>query len=59
MKVVVINSGSSSVKNFSRLPIVAEDLGVITPDVREVMDHFALPGMKVVRHGKQYTSLSH
>jgi 4-alpha-glucanotransferase len=35
-------------KNFPHLPIVAEDLGVITPDVREVMDHFALPGMKVL-----------
>jgi 4-alpha-glucanotransferase len=35
-------------KHFPRLPIVAEDLGVITPDVREVMDHFALPGMKVL-----------
>jgi 4-alpha-glucanotransferase len=35
-------------KHFPDLPIVAEDLGVITPDVREVMDHFALPGMKVL-----------
>jgi 4-alpha-glucanotransferase len=35
-------------KRFSRLPLVAEDLGVITPDVREVMDRFGLPGMKVL-----------
>jgi 4-alpha-glucanotransferase len=35
-------------KKFPHLPIVAEDLGVITPDVREVIDHFALPGMKVL-----------
>ncbi len=35
-------------QHFPRLPIVAEDLGLITPDVREVMDHFALPGMKVL-----------
>lgn len=35
-------------KHFPHLPILAEDLGVITPDVREVMDHFALPGMKVL-----------
>jgi len=28
--------------------ILAEDLGVITPDVREVMDRFAFPGMKVL-----------
>jgi 4-alpha-glucanotransferase len=30
------------------LPLIAEDLGVITPDVREVMEHFAFPGMKVL-----------
>jgi 4-alpha-glucanotransferase len=35
-------------RHFPFLPIVAEDLGVITPDVREVMDRFALPGMKVL-----------
>jgi 4-alpha-glucanotransferase len=35
-------------KHFPHLPIVAEDLGVITPDVREVMDQFELPGMKVL-----------
>ncbi len=33
---------------FPRLPIFAEDLGLITPDVREVMDRFVLPGMKVL-----------
>ena len=30
------------------LPFIAEDLGVITDDVRAVMDEFALPGMKVM-----------
>jgi len=30
------------------LPLIAEDLGVITPDVREVMRRFELPGMKVL-----------
>ncbi|GAB6177101.1 4-alpha-glucanotransferase [Desulfobaculum senezii] len=30
------------------LPLVAEDLGVITPDVRETMAHYALPGMKIL-----------
>ncbi len=29
------------------LPIIAEDLGVITPDVVELRDQFNLPGMKV------------
>jgi len=35
-------------RKFPYLPIIAEDLGVITPDVREVMDHFELPGMKLL-----------
>lgn len=30
------------------LPLVAEDLGVITPDVRELMARFGLPGMKIL-----------
>ena len=33
---------------ISPLPIIAEDLGVITPDVQEVMRHFAFPGMKLL-----------
>jgi 4-alpha-glucanotransferase len=35
-------------KRFHRLPIIAEDLGFITPDVKKVMEHFAFPGMKVL-----------
>jgi 4-alpha-glucanotransferase len=35
-------------KRFPCLPIVAEDLGIITPDVREVMRDFEIPGMKVL-----------
>ncbi len=35
-------------RKFSSLPIIAEDLGVITPDVREVMNRFDLPGMKLL-----------
>lgn len=35
-------------KKLPNLSIVAEDLGVITPDVREIMYRFALPGMKVL-----------
>jgi 4-alpha-glucanotransferase len=31
------------------LPIIAEDLGVITPDVEALRDHFDLPGMKIVQ----------
>lgn len=33
---------------FADLPFIAEDLGVITPDVTEVMETFALPGMRVL-----------
>jgi 4-alpha-glucanotransferase len=33
---------------FSCLPIIAEDLGVITPDVREVMRRFGFPGMRLL-----------
>ena len=35
-------------KRFSTLPIIAEDLGIITPDVQEVMRSFHVPGMKVL-----------
>ena len=35
-------------KRFFSLPIVAEDLGLITPDVREVIKRFGFPGMKVL-----------
>jgi 4-alpha-glucanotransferase len=34
---------------LGRLPIIAEDLGVITPDVVALRDHFGLPGMRVVQ----------
>ncbi len=34
---------------FGELPLIAEDLGVITPDVRELMHAFGLPGMKVLQ----------
>jgi 4-alpha-glucanotransferase len=35
-------------QKFPALPVIAEDLGTITPDVREIMEHFHLPGMKVL-----------
>lgn len=35
-------------KRFSYLPIIAEDLGVITPDVREVMNRYGFPGMRIL-----------
>lgn len=36
-------------KHFGSLPFLAEDLGVITPDVRELMREFDLPGMHVLQ----------
>jgi 4-alpha-glucanotransferase len=33
---------------FPVLPIIAEDLGTITPDVWSTMEHFGFPGMKVL-----------
>ena len=36
---------------FADLPLVAEDLGVITADVTALMAQFALPGMRVLQFG--------
>jgi len=35
-------------KSFPALPVIAEDLGTITPEVWEIMDHFGFPGMEVL-----------
>jgi len=37
------------IEAFPHLPIIAEDLGVITPDVVELRDKFNLPGMRVLQ----------
>jgi 4-alpha-glucanotransferase len=37
--------------HFGALPFLAEDLGIITDDVREVMERFNLPGMHVLQFG--------
>jgi len=34
---------------FVELPIIAEDLGVITPDVADLRDKFKLPGMRILQ----------
>jgi len=34
---------------FPQLPIIAEDLGLITPEVLELRDRFKLPGMRVLQ----------
>jgi 4-alpha-glucanotransferase len=38
-------------KALGDLPIIAEDLGEITPDVVELRDSFGLPGMKILQFG--------
>jgi 4-alpha-glucanotransferase len=35
-------------RNFPAMPFIADDLGTITPDVREFMTRFGLPGMDVL-----------
>ncbi|MEO0091700.1 MAG: 4-alpha-glucanotransferase [candidate division WOR-3 bacterium] len=35
-------------QKFPDLPFIAEDLGVITPDVKKIINQFHLPGMKVL-----------
>ena len=35
-------------RRFPNLPMIAEDLGIITPDVREVISSFGLPGMRLL-----------
>jgi 4-alpha-glucanotransferase len=38
-------------KRFADLPLIAEDLGLITPAVRALRDEFELPGMRVIQFG--------
>lgn len=38
-------------RHFTVLPLIAEDLGIITADVRELKNTFNLPGMKVLQFG--------
>lgn len=34
---------------LGKLPILAEDLGIITPEVEELRDYFEFPGMKILQ----------
>ncbi|MBX9692838.1 MAG: 4-alpha-glucanotransferase, partial [Cyanobacteria bacterium] len=38
-------------RSFPNLPIIVEDLGVITPDVEELRDEFEFPGMRILQMG--------
>lgn len=48
----------SLLDHFGTLPIIAEDLGVITEDVEELRDAFNLPGMKILQFGLDPSELS-
>ena len=37
------------IRKFGSLPIIAEDLGVITPEVEALRDRFRFPGMRVLQ----------
>lgn len=36
---------------FGELPFIAEDLGVITPEVDEMREYFGMPGMRILQFG--------
>jgi len=48
VKAPAVDFFSTLKQRFCTLPIIAEDLGTITPDVKEIMNLFAIPGMKVL-----------
>jgi 4-alpha-glucanotransferase len=44
---------------LGELPIIAEDLGVITPDVEELRDEFGFPGMRILQFGFSSDARNH
>lgn len=36
---------------FGELPFIAEDLGLITPEVEELRENFGMPGMRILQFG--------
>jgi 4-alpha-glucanotransferase len=38
-------------QDFGEMPIIAEDLGVITPDVQALRDDLGFPGMRILQFG--------
>ena len=51
----IASPGDAILESFSKtypvLPIIAEDLGVITPDVKALRDNYQLAGMKILQFG--------
>ncbi len=46
-------------QHLGEAPIIAEDLGVITPDVRELRDGFGFPGMKILQFAFGGDAMNH
>ncbi len=46
-------------QTFQQLPIIAEDLGLITPDVIKLRDTFGFPGMRVLQFGLESSDPAH
>jgi 4-alpha-glucanotransferase len=46
-----VKSGLRMGSGSRRLPVIAEDLGVVTPDVTGLLDRYGLPGMRVLQFG--------
>ncbi|MEJ7729371.1 MAG: 4-alpha-glucanotransferase [Polyangiaceae bacterium] len=36
-------------KRYGELPLIAEDLGVVTPEVKKLRDRFGLPGIRILQ----------
>jgi 4-alpha-glucanotransferase len=49
VKAPAIDFFTALLKKFPAQSIIAEDLGVITPDVKEVMNRFGFPGMRILQ----------
>jgi len=39
------------IRSIGRLPLIAEDLGLVTPEVTALREAFAFPGMRIVQFG--------
>jgi len=46
-------------KKFPAQSLIAEDLGLITPDVKEVMNHFGFSGMRILQFGFESDPANH
>jgi 4-alpha-glucanotransferase len=49
VKAPAVHFFTALLKKFPAHSIIAEDLGVITPDVKEVMNRFGFPGMRILQ----------